>query len=56
VKIFDSLIAPWALPLESLIPPPVGLWLIAAGVKTNREVLSCNTKSAASQRICHTLG
>ena len=38
VKIFDSLIAPWALRLESLIPPPVGLSLIAVGVKTNREV------------------
>jgi len=33
VKIFDNLIAPWALPLESLIPPPVGLSLVAVGVK-----------------------
>ena len=35
VKIFDNLIAPvWALPLESLIPPPVGLSsLVAVGRK-----------------------
>ena len=33
VKIFDNLIAPWALPLESLIPPPVGLSLVAVGQK-----------------------
>ena len=33
VKIFDNLIAPWALPLETLIPPPVGLSLVAVGVK-----------------------
>ena len=33
VKIFDNLIAPWALPLESLIPPPLGLSLVAVGVK-----------------------
>jgi 2-polyprenyl-3-methyl-5-hydroxy-6-metoxy-1,4-benzoquinol methylase len=33
VKIFDQLIAPWALPLESLIPPPIGLSLVAVGVK-----------------------
>jgi 2-polyprenyl-3-methyl-5-hydroxy-6-metoxy-1,4-benzoquinol methylase len=33
VKIFDNLIAPWALPLESVIPPPIGLSLMAVGVK-----------------------
>jgi ubiquinone/menaquinone biosynthesis C-methylase UbiE len=33
VKIFDTLIAPWALPLESLLPPPIGLSLVAVGVK-----------------------
>jgi ubiquinone/menaquinone biosynthesis C-methylase UbiE len=33
VKIFDNLIAPWALPLESLIPPPLGLSLVAVGQK-----------------------
>jgi len=33
VKIFDNLIAPWALPLEKMIPPPIGLSLVAVGVK-----------------------
>jgi SAM-dependent methyltransferase len=33
VKIFDTLIAPWALPLESLVPPPIGLSLVAVGQK-----------------------
>lgn len=37
VKIFDSLIAPWALPMETLVPPPIGLSLVAVGVKPNRE-------------------
>jgi SAM-dependent methyltransferase len=32
VRVFDSLIAPWALPLERLVPPPIGLSLIAVGV------------------------
>jgi 2-polyprenyl-3-methyl-5-hydroxy-6-metoxy-1,4-benzoquinol methylase len=31
VKIFDTLVAPWALPLERLVPPPVGLSLVAVG-------------------------
>jgi SAM-dependent methyltransferase len=31
VKLFDTLVAPWALPLERLIPPPVGLSLAAVG-------------------------
>jgi hypothetical protein len=34
VKIFDNLIAPWALPLEALIPPPIGLSLVAVGRNT----------------------
>jgi SAM-dependent methyltransferase len=33
VRIFDTLIAPWALPLERLVPPPIGLSLIAVGVR-----------------------
>jgi hypothetical protein len=31
VKLFETLIAPWALPLERLVPPPIGLSLIAVG-------------------------
>jgi 2-polyprenyl-3-methyl-5-hydroxy-6-metoxy-1,4-benzoquinol methylase len=31
VRLFDRYIAPWALPLERLIPPPVGLSLMAVG-------------------------
>jgi len=34
VRIFDALIAPWALPLERLVPPPIGLSLIAVGRRT----------------------
>jgi ubiquinone/menaquinone biosynthesis C-methylase UbiE len=33
VKIFDRFIAPWALPLERMIPPPIGLSLAAVGVR-----------------------
>jgi 2-polyprenyl-3-methyl-5-hydroxy-6-metoxy-1,4-benzoquinol methylase len=33
VRLFDRLIAPWALPIERLIPPPIGLSLIAAGIR-----------------------
>jgi hypothetical protein len=33
VKLFDTLVAPWALPLERLITPPIGLSLIAVGEK-----------------------
>ena len=29
VKLFERLVAPWALPLESLVPPPIGLSLVA---------------------------
>ena len=31
VRLFDSLIAPWALPLERLAAPPIGLSLVAVG-------------------------
>ena len=31
VRVFDSLIAPWALPGERLLAPPIGLSLIAVG-------------------------
>jgi SAM-dependent methyltransferase len=33
VKAFEALVAPWALPLERLLPPPVGLSLAAVGKK-----------------------
>ena len=31
VRLFDRLVAPWALPVERLIPPPIGLSLFAVG-------------------------
>lgn len=31
VKLFETLVAPWALPLERLVRPPVGLSLVAIG-------------------------
>ena len=34
VKLFEALVAPWALPLERLITPPIGLSLIAVGQKS----------------------
>jgi len=33
VKLFEALVAPWALPLERLVPPPIGLSLVAVGRK-----------------------
>lgn len=33
VKLFERLVAPWALPLERLITPPIGLSLMAVGRK-----------------------
>lgn len=33
VKLFETLVAPWALPLERLMPPPIGLSLVAVGMK-----------------------
>jgi len=34
VKLFERFVAPWALPLERLIPPPLGSSLVAVGRKT----------------------
>ena len=31
VKLFERFVAPWALPLERMIPPPVGSSLVAVG-------------------------
>jgi SAM-dependent methyltransferase len=31
VKLFDRLVAPWALTLERIVPPPIGLSLFAVG-------------------------
>ena len=31
IKLFEALVAPWALPLDRLISPPVGLSLVAVG-------------------------
>jgi len=31
IKLFETLVAPWALPLDRLIPPPLGLSLVAVG-------------------------
>jgi 2-polyprenyl-3-methyl-5-hydroxy-6-metoxy-1,4-benzoquinol methylase len=33
VKVFEMLVAPWALPLERLLPPPIGLSLAIVGRK-----------------------
>jgi hypothetical protein len=33
VKLFERLVAPWALPLERLVRPPIGLSLVAVGRK-----------------------
>ena len=33
VKLFEKLVAPWALPLERIITPPIGLSLVAVGIK-----------------------
>ena len=33
VRLFETLIAPWALPLERLVAPPIGLSLVAVGRK-----------------------
>jgi SAM-dependent methyltransferase len=34
IKLFETLVAPWALPLDRLIAPPVGLSLVAVGRRT----------------------
>jgi SAM-dependent methyltransferase len=31
VKLFDAVVAPWALPLERVVAPPIGLSLVAVG-------------------------
>ncbi|MGH9349077.1 MAG: class I SAM-dependent methyltransferase [Vicinamibacterales bacterium] len=33
IRLFESLVAPWALPLERVVPPPIGLSLVAVGAK-----------------------
>jgi ubiquinone/menaquinone biosynthesis C-methylase UbiE len=35
LKLFEALVAPWALPLERLVPPPIGLSLVAVGAKSD---------------------
>ena len=34
VRLFERFIAPWALPLERVVPPPIGSSLVAVGQKT----------------------
>ena len=34
VRLFETLVAPWALPLERAIAPPIGLSLVAVGQRT----------------------
>jgi 2-polyprenyl-3-methyl-5-hydroxy-6-metoxy-1,4-benzoquinol methylase len=34
VKLFDALVAPWALPIERALTPPIGLSLVAVGRKS----------------------
>jgi 2-polyprenyl-3-methyl-5-hydroxy-6-metoxy-1,4-benzoquinol methylase len=37
VKLFEQLVAPWALPLDRLVPPPIGLSVFAVGrARTHR--------------------
>jgi hypothetical protein len=36
VRLFERFVAPWALPLEKLIPPAIGSSLLAVGVKTTK--------------------
>ena len=31
VRLYESLVAPWALPFDRLVPPPIGLSLFAVG-------------------------
>jgi 2-polyprenyl-3-methyl-5-hydroxy-6-metoxy-1,4-benzoquinol methylase len=33
VRVFETLVAPWALPIERVLPPPIGLSLMAVGTK-----------------------
>ena len=34
IRLFETLVAPWALPLERAIAPPIGLSLVAVGKRT----------------------
>jgi 2-polyprenyl-3-methyl-5-hydroxy-6-metoxy-1,4-benzoquinol methylase len=36
IALFETLVAPWALPLERLVPVPIGLSLVAVGRPTRR--------------------
>lgn len=38
IWLFETLVAPWALPLERLVSPPVGLSLVAIGRRSRRVV------------------
>jgi SAM-dependent methyltransferase len=33
IRLFETLIAPWALPLERIVSPPIGLSLVAVGTR-----------------------
>ena len=33
IRLFETLVAPWALPLDRILPPPIGLSLVAVGRK-----------------------
>jgi hypothetical protein len=34
LQLFETLVAPWALPLERVIAPPIGLSLVAIGQRS----------------------
>ena len=34
IRLFETLVAPWALPLERVLAPPIGLSLVAVGKRT----------------------
>ena len=38
VRLFERLVAPWALPLERLLTPPIGLSLLAVGAKPLKSI------------------
>lgn len=40
VALFEALVAPWALPIERLITPPIGLSLIAVGRKPGGPIVN----------------
>src|SRR5438270_4920351 len=43
IRLFETLVAPWALPFERLIPPPIGLSLIAVGRVKDRKSIRLNS-------------